>query len=540
MGGAWFICFMPPETGRELSGLPPHHNFPGKPATGVGLARMRKTCGPDAFSPSLSITFILLQLLSTSVPGNGKADFTVFGPDKPVLAMVGADADLPCHLSLNISIEDMELRWYKDQPSQAMHVHKKGEDMQEEQMQQYCGRTSLVKAGLDQGQAVVRLYNISTLDNGTFYCHFKDGAVFQEAMLWLRVAGLGSEPTVHVRVDQDEGVWAECTSADWYPEPQVEWRDFRGQNLPSVTNLLASPTTGLWAVVSSMTVQQDRVVGGLFCSISIPLLSEKKVAKSLLPERWQEELGISSLDLASQNTSFGPLDSWANCVTSLCFVVGWREDGLIYVSPSLDPNTANPKLALSEDGKSVRRLPLEQELPDDPGQFDQDPWVLGQEQLSAGRYYWEVQVGRRKAWTLGVCLETLGRKGRVPKSPQHGIWALELYKKVLWSLDFPRVRLHPPEILCQVGILLDCDAGRVSFHHVADGSLVYVFTGLPFSAPLQPFFCLWTHDPNPLTVCSGHQPPEASDPSQGQGQERDRDLPPTGETLSAPVQPSWV
>lgn len=42
-----------------------------------------------------------------------------------------------------------------------------------------------MKAGLDQGQAVVRLYNISALDNGTFHCYFKDGAVFQEATLWL-------------------------------------------------------------------------------------------------------------------------------------------------------------------------------------------------------------------------------------------------------------------------------------------------------------------------------------------------------------------
>lgn len=111
---------------------------------------------------------------------------------------------------------------------------------------------------------------------------------------------------------------------------------------------------------------------------------------------------------------------------------------------------------------------------------------------------------------------------------------------MLWALDFPRVCLHPPKILCQVGILLDCDGGRVSSHHAVDGSLVYVFTGLPFLASLLPFFYLWTHDPRPLTVCSGHQPPEASDPSQGKGQERDRDPPPMGETLSAPVQPNWV
>lgn len=39
------------------------------------------------------------------------------------------------NLSLNISVEDMERRWYRDQPTQTIHVHKKGEDMQKEQME---------------------------------------------------------------------------------------------------------------------------------------------------------------------------------------------------------------------------------------------------------------------------------------------------------------------------------------------------------------------------------------------------------------------
>ncbi|XP_032704389.1 butyrophilin subfamily 1 member A1-like [Lontra canadensis] len=199
---------------------------------------------------------------------------------------------------------------------------------------------------------------------------------------------------------------------------------------------------------------------------------------------------------------------------------GWTEDKVIYVSPSLDPDTASPKLALSEDGKSVRRLFFDQELPDVPSRFDKDPCVLAQEQFSAGRYYWEVQVGQRKAWNVGVCLESLDRKGRIPKAPQHGLWALELYKKTFWALAFPRVHLHPSEPLHQVGILLDYDAGRVSFYNVGNGSLIYSFSGLSFSEPLRPFFCLWTHDPIPLIIYLECQLPEAMGPPQSQGQER--------------------
>ena len=145
----------------------------------------------------------------------------------------------------------------------------------------------------------------------------------------------------------------------------------------------------------------------------------------------------------------------------------------------------------------MRRLFVDQELPDIPSRFDQDPCVLAREQFSAGKYYWVVQVGHRKAWNLGVCLDSLDPKGRIPKAPTNGLWALELYKETFWALTFPRVRLYPSEPLHQVGILLDCEAGRVSFYNVGSGSLIYTFSGLSFSVPLRPFFCLWTHDPNP-------------------------------------------
>ncbi|XP_038412334.1 butyrophilin-like protein 10 isoform X2 [Canis lupus baileyi] len=435
--------------------------------------------GPGICPPSCSILFMFLQLLSCSIPGNGKADFSVFAPDKPLLAVVGEEVDLPCHLSLNISAEDMELRWYRDQPSPAMHLHKNGIDVQDEQMAEYQGRTTFLSTRLAQGQAAVRIHNVTALDNGTFHCNFKDGIMSAETTLWLRVAGLGSEPKIQVGPGQSEGVWAQCTSEGWYPEPQVEWRDLGGQSLPSVTNLSASPTTGLFSVVSNVTLL-DRDVEGLSCSIISSLLQRRKVAKSYLP--------------------------------------GWTEDVIIYVSPSLDPDTASPKLALSEDGKSVRRLFFDQELPDIPSRFDQDPCVLAREQFSAGKYYWVVQVGHRKAWNLGVCLDSLDPKGRIPKAPTNGLWALELYKETFWALTFPRVRLYPSEPLHQVGILLDCEAGRVSFYNVGSGSLIYTFSGLSFSVPLRPFFCLWTHDPNPLTICTECQDLEALGSPQSQGQ----------------------
>ena len=87
------------------------------------------------------------------------------------------------------------------------------------------------------------------------------------------------------------------------------------------------------------------------------------------------------------------------------------------MSPSLDPDTASPKLTLSEDGKSVRRLLFDQELPDVPSRFDQDPCVLAQKTVLC----WDDQGVCRKAWNV----ESLNQKGRSLKT-QHGLRALGL------------------------------------------------------------------------------------------------------------------
>uniref|UniRef100_A0A8C0JXV0 Butyrophilin-like protein 10 n=1 Tax=Canis lupus dingo TaxID=286419 RepID=A0A8C0JXV0_CANLU len=451
----------------------------------------------------------------------GKADFSVFAPDKPLLAVVGEEVDLPCHLSLNISAEDMELRWYRDQPSPAMHLHKNGIDVQDEQMAEYQGRTTFLSTRLAQGQAAVRIHNVTALDNGTFHCNFRDGIMSAETTLWLRVAGLGSEPKIQVGPGQSEGVWAQCTSEGWYPEPQVEWRDLGGQSLPSVTNLSASPTTGEFETLCPLTHEPYSV-----CVLRTQVLSYSDIlpgsvlaqlSRSLPSMTWRTVLPliltVAGLAIAGATCLFQKCKGERNRVE-----LEKERRYRALVGPSLDPDTASPKLALSEDGKSVRRLFFDQELPDIPSRFDQDPCVLAREQFSAGKYYWVVQVGHRKAWNLGVCLDSLDPKGRIPKAPTNGLWALELYKETFWALTFPRVRLYPSEPLHQVGILLDCEAGRVSFYNVGSGSLIYTFSGLSFSVPLRPFFCLWTHDPNPLTICTECQDLEALGSPQSQGQ----------------------
>ena len=168
---------------------------------------------------------------------------------------------------------------------------------------------------------------------------------------------------------------------------------------------------------------------------------------------------------------------------------------------TLDPDTAHPHLFLYEDFKSVRLEDARQQLPEKPERFDSWPCVLGREAFTAGRHYWEVEVGDRTDWAIGVCREDVAKKGFDPMTPKNGFWAVELYGNGYWALTPLRTPLPlagPPR---RVGVFLDYESGHVAFYNMIDGSLIYTFSNASFSGPLRAFFCLWSCGKKPLTIC---------------------------------------
>ncbi|XP_044839033.1 E3 ubiquitin-protein ligase TRIM39-like [Mauremys mutica] len=157
------------------------------------------------------------------------------------------------------------------------------------------------------------------------------------------------------------------------------------------------------------------------------------------------------------------------------------------VDVTLDPDTAHPKLVLSEDRKHVRHGDKRQDLPNNPERFDTYPEILGAEGFAGGRRYWEVEVGDKTDWVLGVCRESVSRKGESTFSLGNGHWAMWLRDggyKALTSPSTPLpVRVRPR----RVGIFLDYEAGEVSFYNVTDRSHLFTFTGT-FSGTLRPYF----------------------------------------------------
>ncbi|XP_041634956.1 E3 ubiquitin-protein ligase TRIM21-like [Cheilinus undulatus] len=179
---------------------------------------------------------------------------------------------------------------------------------------------------------------------------------------------------------------------------------------------------------------------------------------------------------------------------------------LYAVDITLDPATAAGWLILTPNGKKVSLGCQKLSLPDDPRRFDSCVSVLGKQSFTSGRSYWEVQVGDKTDWDLGVAKESINRKGAITVRPDSGYWAICRRKGgSLSACAGPSVTLHLQELPNKVGVFLDYDAGSVSFYDAEAKTHIYTYSGCSFSEPVYPYLnpCLHDNGKNtaPLVIC---------------------------------------
>lgn len=172
---------------------------------------------------------------------------------------------------------------------------------------------------------------------------------------------------------------------------------------------------------------------------------------------------------------------------------------------TLDPHTAHPRLVISVDGKQVHCGERHQSVPDNPERFDRVVCVLAREGFSSGRHYWEVEVGGKTDWDLGVASRSVCRKGKITVSPAHGYWFLSLRDQTDYAFRTePSTSLTVSLRPSRIGIFVDYDKGLVSFYNVDAKVLIYTFTD-HFTDHIHPFFSPCTNKSGrneaPLVVC---------------------------------------
>ncbi|NXK17208.1 BT1A1 protein, partial [Arenaria interpres] len=131
---------------------------------------------------------------------------------------------------------------------------------------------------------------------------------------------------------------------------------------------------------------------------------------------------------------------------------------------TLDPETANAMLYVSEDRKLVWLGSHEQDLPSNPERFKVNPCVLGSRGFTSGWHRWDVEICRDGVWAIGVFKESVPSKRFLPIGPEDSVCAVCHNRDGYKTLTFPHVT---PLTLCgvpkRIRICLDCEKGRVVF-----------------------------------------------------------------------------
>lgn len=113
---------------------------------------------------------------------------------------------------------------------------------------------------------------------------------------------------------------------------------------------------------------------------------------------------------------------------------------------------------------------------------------MGREQFRFGKHYWVVCVEGKSSWTLGVCKESVSRRGIFTPSPAKGFWTVWLRNGDEYAaLTSPLTELVLRSKPKLIGIFLDYNAGEVSFYNSDTGSHIFTFLD-SFSETLRPYF----------------------------------------------------
>uniref|UniRef100_A0A8C1I5L2 NACHT, LRR and PYD domains-containing protein 3-like n=1 Tax=Cyprinus carpio TaxID=7962 RepID=A0A8C1I5L2_CYPCA len=177
---------------------------------------------------------------------------------------------------------------------------------------------------------------------------------------------------------------------------------------------------------------------------------------------------------------------------------------------TLDLNTVNTRLTLSEENRKVMLVTEKQPYPDHPERFDKYPQVLCRESLT-GRCYWEA-VWSGFAVNISLTYKGIGRKEK-SNDCRFGLneksWSLNCFDNsfnVCHNSNITYISV-PPYRSNRVGVYLDWSAGTLSFYSISDThkiTCLHTFSS-SFTEPLYAGF--WVDHSSSVSLCDMKQLP---------------------------------
>uniref|UniRef100_A0A3P8NWS8 B30.2/SPRY domain-containing protein n=1 Tax=Astatotilapia calliptera TaxID=8154 RepID=A0A3P8NWS8_ASTCA len=181
--------------------------------------------------------------------------------------------------------------------------------------------------------------------------------------------------------------------------------------------------------------------------------------------------------------------------------------GLCLFSPSdscqltIDTNTVNTKLQLSDNNRKVTHVEKVQSYPDHPDRFDVRPQLLCRDGLT-GRCYWEVE------WRGGVFISVSYRSIRRKGGTNDCVFG---WNDQSWHLFCTRGdqvwhnsrKFSSSCVSNRVAVYVDCPAGTLSFYRVSSDTLIHLHTfNTTFTQTLYPGIGLdFNHHGSSVSLC---------------------------------------
>ncbi|KAM4663294.1 butyrophilin-like protein 8 isoform 1-T2 [Discoglossus pictus] len=425
--------------------------------------------------------------------------YNVYGPKHPIEATIGSDVLLPCYLSPQSSALDMEVQWLKHGLPLLIHHFMNGKDQPAKQHPQYEGRTTVFYDSISNGNVSLLLRNVQTTDEGLYICGVFHG-LEKYAEIELEVNALGVQPWISITLFPNDSLLVKCSSSGWYPQPKISWT---GTNDHHFTNsvMVMEEADGLLGIHSSLWIDSIKT-GILECKITSAHTEKNKISsfqitESIFPDRIQNKKLIVGLKVGLASTIIVLLIT----VFSACYYFWKEKEKIKYLEASvemtemqkyavrltLDPDTAHCNLKISEDLLSVVHTDEQRDVPILEKRFNSWCAVLASQEFSTGKAYWEVFVGSKSNWDIGVTYNNSNRSGWIYMGPKYGYWGLRLIdSKNLKAMMNPIICLKTP-FPRKVGVFLDYEGNRLSFYNVEKKTCIFTCEA-QFKNSLRPYF----------------------------------------------------
>ncbi|XP_071020222.1 butyrophilin subfamily 2 member A1-like isoform X2 [Oncorhynchus clarkii lewisi] len=143
-------------------------------------------------------------------------------------------------------------------------------------------------------------------------------------------------------------------------------------------------------------------------------------------------------------------------------------------------------LKVEEVRKDEATENLEEKCKGTKNKFKYNQCVLGMEGYDKGTHYWEVDLGKKSQWSVGIAQDT-EKRDNIQMYPDTGFWSIcykdgEL-KTIEPSSTFLPIELTPEKL----GVFMDYEGGQITFFNVEKKCHIHSFCG-KFTKKLYPLF----------------------------------------------------